>query len=78
MRRGGGAAELRHPTGGERMGSSTLQSLQEPILLTPGLLSGLLSRWRFSKDEAIESRCRWVLTHTAGGTGVAGVQREAV
>jgi hypothetical protein len=29
------AAERRHPTGCERMGSSTLQTLQEPILLPP-------------------------------------------
>jgi hypothetical protein len=29
------AAERRHPTNGERMGSPTLQTLQAPILLTP-------------------------------------------
>ena len=29
------AAECRHPTGRERMGSPTLQTLQDPILLTP-------------------------------------------
>ena len=31
--------ERRHPTGRERMGSPTLQTLQNPILLLPGLLS---------------------------------------
>jgi hypothetical protein len=32
---GWGAAERRHPTGRERMGSTTLQALSDPILLLP-------------------------------------------
>jgi hypothetical protein len=36
-----GAAERRHPTGRETMGSSTLQTLQEPILLTLPVVQGV-------------------------------------
>jgi hypothetical protein len=68
QRRSNTAAERRHPTGRETMGSPTLQTLQEPILLLPG---PAFERRRFSKPGSHGA-------HTGGGEGDIRVRHDEV
>jgi hypothetical protein len=70
------AAERCHPTGRERMGSPTLQTLQEPILLLPWVCfrSGRLSTKLCSAlpNEPIHAPSFCVNLHTPTPCGVRG------